>query len=274
MNSNKKIISFNPAVPGDLFVWDRGCVDKAIVEIIKTAKAVIFHQTVFPELYHLARALCPKVFPNYDCRFKWQGKIGDTMLFWNFGAPHPETCIFPRVEAFIGEHPEMGYKAPSFRFPYVIKANTGGEGSSVYLIEGQGQLEKVLRILRHMEWEGRSGFVVQEYIEEIEKDLRVVVIGEHITSYWRVGKSFHKNIAKGGEIDFHSEPELQKVGRSAVKSLCSKTGINLAGFDLVFPPGSTEPLFMEINYTFGRTGLGGSESFYEILNEQIANFLK
>ena len=273
MQSNK-VISFNPAVPGDLFIWDRGAIDKALCKILKTAKAVIFHQTVYPELYHLARSLCPKVFPNYDCRFKWQGKIGDTMLFWNFGVPHPQTWIFPKVEAFIGDHPEMGYKSPRFQFPYVIKANIGGEGSSIYLIETRAQLDEVLKILRHMEWEGRSGFVVQEYIQGIEKDLRVVVIGEYIASYWRMGEGFHKNVARGGEIDSHAEPELQHIGRSAVRDLCRKTGINLAGFDLIFPKGKNKPLFIEINYTFGRTGLGGSERFYEILNEQMRNFLK
>ncbi|MDP3283840.1 MAG: hypothetical protein Q8M56_05380 [Desulfobacterales bacterium] len=35
-----------------------------------------------------------------------------------------------------------------------------------------------------------------------------------------------------------------------------------------------EPLFLEINYFFGRKGLGGSEKFYKILNGEIVKWLK
>ncbi len=272
MDSNY-VISFNPAVPGDLFLWDRGFLDKSLLDKIKKADAVIFHQTVSPELYHLARSLCPRVFPNYDVRFRWQGKIGDTLLFWRQGVKHPATWIFPRVEALLGTHAEMEYKPPQIYFPCVIKANSGGEGSSIYLIENEEHLDRALKLLRRMEWQGRCGFVVQEYIAGIERDLRVVVIGDYVTSYWRNSVNFHKNVAKGATIDRDSDQELQARGRCAVKELCSRTGINLAGFDLVFPPGETEPVFIEINYTFGRRGLGGTERFYDILNEQVNNFL-
>ena len=268
------IISFNPIIPGDIFIWDKGCITNSLLHKIKNAKAIILSQTVSPELYYLAKSSCAKVFPNYDYRFKWQGKIGDTLLFWHFGVKHPNTWIFPKVEAFIGDHPEMGYKHPKLKFPYVIKANKGGEGSSIYLIENEGQLKDVLALLRKMEWQGRAGFVAQEFIPDINKDLRVVVIGDYITSYWRNSSGFHKNIAKGGIIDKTSESELQEIGRKTVKKFCAKTGINLAGFDLIFPPQKNEPLFIEINYTFGRCGLGGSEKFYKILKEQVKRFLE
>ena len=34
-----------------------------------------------------------------------------------------------------------------------------------------------------------------------------------------------------------------------------------------------KPLFLEINYFFGRSGLGGSEKYYEILTEQIQKWI-
>jgi ribosomal protein S6--L-glutamate ligase len=34
------------------------------------------------------------------------------------------------------------------------------------------------------------------------------------------------------------------------------------------------PLFIEINYYFGRTGLGGSEAYYRILMEEIRNWIR
>jgi ribosomal protein S6--L-glutamate ligase len=52
----------------------------------------------------------------------------------------------------------------------------------------------------------------------------------------------------------------------------------LAGFDFIFDErtlaaGRVEPLMLEINYYFGRTGLGGSEAFYKILTAEVDHWL-
>ncbi|MDP3282844.1 MAG: hypothetical protein Q8M56_00245, partial [Desulfobacterales bacterium] len=73
------------------------------------------------------------------------------------------------------------------------------------------------------------------------------------------------------------DPELVKAAVSRAKDFCRKTGINLAGFDFLFSSENyynEEPLFLEINYFFGRKGLGGSEKFYTILNREIRKWLK
>jgi len=56
-----------------------------------------------------------------------------------------------------------------------------------------------------------------------------------------------------------------------VKNFCSKTGINLAAFDVLFDRSQPEPqpLLSEINFLFGRKGLGGSLSFYGLLNQAV-----
>ena len=54
----------------------------------------------------------------------------------------------------------------------------------------------------------------------LERDLRVVVIGNQIVSYWRKAQGFLHNIAQGGEVDVESDPELQAVGREKVKQFC------------------------------------------------------
>jgi ribosomal protein S6--L-glutamate ligase len=65
------------------------------------------------------------------------------------------------------------------------------------------------------------------------------------------------------------------AGRQVVKAFCDRTGINLAGFDLIFPSGSDrpKPLFLEINYFFGRRGLGGSERYYRLIDRAIRRWL-
>jgi hypothetical protein len=88
--------------------------------------------------------------------------------------------------------------------------------------------------------------------------------------------SFLTNIKAGATIDHGSDPELQEAGKAAVNDFCTKTGINLAGFDLLFPDHEqeTQPLFLEINYFFGRRGLGGSMKYYQLVDEAVGLWLK
>jgi ribosomal protein S6--L-glutamate ligase len=54
------------------------------------------------------------------------------------------------------------------------------------------------------------------------------------------------------------------------------TGINLAGIDIIFHKDDLEgkkPLLLEVNYFFGRKGLGGNEVYYQLLNETVREWL-
>lgn len=268
------ILSMHPVIAGDHFHWARGVWDENMIRSIRKARAVILPQTVERELYHLCRKLCPHVFPNYDLRFQWEGKIGDSLAFWAYKVKHPYTLLFPKVESFLGDHPDMEHKVPELPpFPFVLKGAHGGEGTQVWLIKNPAELEERLKGLLQFELEGSSGFVIQEYLPDLERDLRVVVIGSRVVSYWRKAQGFYHNVAQGGEVDAESDPELQAIGREKVREFCLRSGINLAALDLVFPTGGEAPVFLEINYTFGRAGLGGSENFYNLLRTAVDQWL-
>ena len=265
----------HPMIEGDAFYWDRNVWDKSVFQQIQKARAIILPQTVEKELYHLCKKLCPHVFPDYDLRFQWEGKVGDTLAFWAFNIKHPHTLIFPKVETLLGDHPHMDHKIPELpEFPFVLKGAQGGEGAQVWLIKSSIDLEERLQTLLQYELQGSSGFIIQEYLPSLERDLRVVVIGSQIVSYWRKAPGFFHNIAQGGEVDAESDPELQAIGREKVRQFCQWSNINLAAFDLVFSSEREEPIFLEINYTFGRTGLGGSEKFYNLLRDVVEQWLQ
>ena len=275
VKSGRNVLSMHPVIEGDAFYWDRGVWDKNLFSAIKEAGAVILPQTVEKELYCLCTKMCPRVFPNYDLRFQWQGKVGDTLAFWTYGVRHPHTLVFPKVETLLGDHRHMDHQIPELPpYPFVLKGAHGGEGKQVWLIENGAELEAKLKTLLQFELHGNSGFVIQEYVDNLEKDLRVVVIGKQVSSYWRRAPGFLHNVARGGEIDADSDQDQQAVGREKVRRFCRRSGINLAAFDLVFPAEDADPFFLEINYTFGRTGIGGAEKFYTLLREAVDHWLQ
>ena len=249
------ILSFHPCFEADKNLLCAGREpDADDLAAIKAANAVILPQGCYRSLYEIAHNNCRYVFPNFDVRFKYAGKIGQARLFQQKNVPYPRTETHLNVDAFVGHY--GGFSAqPAFDFPFVLKFDWGGEGYQVYLIHS-----------------------ASEFISSNIRSLRVVVIGQTVISYWRVqsnNQSFYSNLAKGAVIDTDADPDLQEMAVKSVKAFCSRTGINLAGFDLLFSSQrkNRTPLFLEINYYFGRRGLGGSERFYEILTTEITKWI-
>ncbi|QTA88137.1 ATP-grasp domain-containing protein [Desulfonema magnum] len=284
------ILSFHPIFEGDKNILCAGRdPGKDDLAAIKAADAVILPQGCRQTLYDMARENCPHVFPNYDAEFKYPGKIGQAHLFQKTNVPHPKTETyltvddFTQVSSFKFQVSSFKFQVSSFKFqvssfPFVFKFDWGGEGDNVFLIKSHGEFQEVLQKAILFEKTGQKGFLIQEYIPSKNRTLRVVIMGEKIISYWRVqegAECFCANLAHGAVIDAESDPDLQAEAVRSVRHFCKKTGINLAGFDFLFSHDSESgtdvniPLFLEINYFFGRRGLGGSEKFYELLITEI-----
>lgn len=239
------------------------------------AKAVILSQGCTETLYRMCREHCPHVFPNYDVRFDFPGKLGQARLFKKAGVPFPRTYPFGRVSSYR----EQGGQRGTLSFPCVFKFDWGGEGDGVVLLETAEALEQALQRAHVAEQSGQKGFLLQTYVPCHGRSLRVVVIGAQLLSYWRRqpdGSSFLTSVKAGAVIDHGSDPELQEAGKAAVNDFCATTGIDLAGFDLLFPGDDkgTQPLFLEINYFFGRRGLGGSMKYYTLVDKAVRLWLK
>jgi ribosomal protein S6--L-glutamate ligase len=163
-----------------------------------------------------------------------------------------------------------------FKFPFVFKFAWGGEGEGVFSIQSAEDFEAAIKKVALYEKSGSYGFLLQEYIHS-DKTLRLVRIGESTYSYWRVQDrpdAFGSSLSQGAHIDTEAEPGLVAVASKHLNQFCRKTNINLAGFDAIFAShGPEQPLFLEINYFFGRRGLGGSEKYYQILETEIKQWL-
>jgi len=272
------ILSFHPCIDADINVIVVGRAPGPEEEAsIKGADAIILPQGVRQDLYDLCRKHCKLVFPNYDHRYHRAGKIGDTLIFREFGIPHPNTRIFQNVAHYRKQFPLQEARSP-FPFPFVLKGNSSGEGHMVYKIHDHEQLQDILDQLRAMERSGLQGFIVQQWIDHGGRDIRVVVLYDKLISYWRVQKDpqkFLTNLSAGGIVDRSSDPNLRQQAESTVLRLCQQTGINLAGVDLMFDENdrSPQPLLIEINYWFGRRFFGSSEAYYGELKKAVKRWL-
>jgi len=284
------IVSFHPLFEADKNIICAGRnPDSGDLAAIKAADAVILNQGCYKSLYYMARDNCANVFPNYDARFKYPGKIGQTKLFQKKAVAHPKTVIFHNADSFINHYGRYSERL-SLDFPFVFKFDWGGEGENVYLIKSVEDLQDVLQKAAIYENTGQTGFLIQEYIPSQNRSLRVVVINQKIITYWRVLKNkegFCANLSQGAVIDFDSDPDLQEIAAFSVKNFCKHTAINLAGIDILFSS-DTEPqerahspqlqikqlFFLEINYFFGRQGLGGSEKYYKLLVAEIRGWIE
>ena len=272
------IVSFHPLYEADKNILCAGREpDTSDLAAIKMADAVILPQGCRQRLYEMASDHCKHVFPNYDARFRYPGKIGQIQLFQDTDTSHPETRIFENMASLrrkIGD----GLERLTFALPFVFKFDWGGEGDTVYLMRSYDSLREILQQADIYEKSGQPGFLIQEYVPNQNKTLRVVKIGRQLITYWRISNSrngFLANLSKGASIDFDSDPELQRSAEKAIRELSEKSGINLAGFDVIFSNQKKDrpPLLLEINYFFGRKGLGGSEAYYKILEEEIRSWL-
>ena len=272
------IVSFHSIIEADKNIICAGREPNAAdLAAIKAAKAVILNQGCSRSLYEAARANCPNVFPNFDAKFKYPGKIGQINLFRKINICHPSTEIYSDIASFHAKYDQPPYRFP-WQYPIVFKLDWGGEGDTVYLVNSAENLQKILKQTAEFEKSGQTGFLLQEYVPSNNKTLRVVVIGQRVIAYWRIQQNthdFHASLSKGAVIDSKAHPELQQKAVVVVRQVCQKTGINLAGFDVIFSSEieDPEPMLLEINYFFGRKGLGGSEAYYKILQKEVRTWL-
>ena len=271
------IVSFHPLFRGDHNILCAGREPgPSDLYAIRAANAVVLPQGCQRQLYFMARDNCPNVFPNYDARFRYPGKIGQIKLFIEESISYPPTQVFQNLVEFKRRYP--GSSSPSL--PLVFKFDWGGEGETVFFARSLIELDQLLNRTARYEASGQFGFLLQQYIPSGHRSLRVVVIGDGILSYWRICEEKNvfqtANLSKGAKLDLVGDSGLKKKAENTVSDFCRCTGINLAGFDVIFAENEStpRPLLLEINYFFGRVGLGGSEHYYRLLKKAIKRWLK
>jgi ribosomal protein S6--L-glutamate ligase len=276
--SLRMVLSFHPCFGADaqVILGSRplGAEEHSLIE---KAAAIILPQGCSPELYRTCKKSSALLFPNYDKRFEYPGKTGQSLLFEAYGFPCPKTQRWDSVEAFNAFC--LISKSYPHRMPFFLKADRSHEGEGIFLIGDDKAMHSALQALAQLEKSGFPGFISQQSIATEGNVLRAVIIGRKKITYWKRAADANQmitTIGRGSRIDKTWRQDLQEKGRDMVERLSSKAGIDLAAVDLVFPMRDPEPqpLLLEINYYFGRRGLGGSEHYYGVLHEAIQEWLR
>ncbi len=269
-----RLLSLSPDVRGDahiaLTAGQR--LSPAGRALLAQARAAVVPQSIRAEAYGLCRSLCPRIFPDWSRRFGFQGKVGNLRLFEDLHLPHPATRAFGSVAEFRRLHPPGS--PPPLPFPLVVKPHRGGGGFLVSLARDPAGLDAALAGLLAREAAGEPGFVVQEFVDHGGRDLRVVLLGSREVTYWRIQDNpaeFRNNVGRGARIEARGDPALTARGRDLARALRETSGINLAAVDVLFTPAGI-PLLSEINFTFGRKGVGGTRNFRAMLQEEADRF--
>ncbi len=264
------IISFHPCITADtqIILGDKK-LNQGHLDLIKRAKGIILPQACAFSLFNACKNSTAVLFPNYELRFSYQGKARQVDLFRRFSIPHPRTMVWNSVSDFNSFVLRNGVPHD---YPFFIKRDKTHEGEGVFYIRNKGELEDVLQSLESIEKYNMELFISQDAVDCGGNVLRAVIIGKSIITYWK--RSNNKDeaittISRGAYVDSEWRPELQLKGLDMVKKFQELSGINLAAIDMVFPMKGGSPLFLEINYYFGRRGLGGSSRYYELLCNAI-----
>lgn len=269
------ILSFHPCFVADaqIILADRN-LSAADRRLIRSADAIILPQTCSAALYKACSASKAVVFPDYGLRFKYPGKVGQSILFEKAKIPHPVTKRWLCVREF-KEAMKVAGRTPH-ETPFLLKADKGHEGEGVFLASDGQSLEAALVRLERI---GPERFLSQELIPCQGNVLRAVVLHKSIITYWKRSDPFQgaiSTVSQGARVDKKWKPVLQEKAKAQARWICEKTGINLAAFDFVFDMGhvGSQPFILEINHYFGRVGLGGSLNYYRLLLEAIQDWLK
>ena len=178
------ILSFHSCFLADTqVILGDGTLDAHDRRHIEAADVIILPQTCPLELYQACNKTSALLFPNYDARFKYPGKIGQSRLFKERAFPYPRTQPWPSVKAFRDIHAK---DSPLLREgPFVIKADKAHEAEGVHIVQDPTGLDSALKAMERLEGSGLSGFVSQEWIETEGNVLRVVIMGKSLRSYWK-----------------------------------------------------------------------------------------
>lgn len=126
-------------------------------------------------------------------------------------------------------------------YPQILKGSKGDRRTQVFKFFSDESWLKGWELFKYREKYENQKYMLQEYIEN-DRDYRVMVVGEKVLGVMERASGENprlKNVFSKAEL-----PEMVLKKAVEVAKVC---GVAIAGVDVVFRKGKTEPCFWEVN---------------------------
>lgn len=266
------LLSFHPIIKADinLSVAGKSFLSKKAIEAIKKADAIILPQIAPLFLYEMVIEREKPHFPDQSLRFRWKHKADQLRSFDEWEIPYPKTLIFESFESFLEANPD---EISSLGYPFFLKSALEHEGEGIFLVKDEEDLTRIRTDLPA--WLLSGPILAQRCVSTHGYVLRVVSLYKLHLAYWKKDDSEIVSISRGARIIRHYRKDLIQKGIEEVTRLKGKARLDLAAVDIVFDmDSSSSPYLLEINFFFGRKGLGGRKGFYKLLLKAVQSWIE
>jgi RimK family alpha-L-glutamate ligase len=155
-----------------------------------------------------------------------------------------ENLPFPKSASIFSEK-SIESIINNFQFPLIVKASKGRQGKSVYKVDSEENLKKLVKKLL----QETTSVIIREFIEN-DGDIRVFTVGfKAIGAMKRLPTKkgeFRSNISLGGKGELYDLKKYPKVKELAEK-MSELTQTEVAGVDIIFDKKTNKPYILEVN---------------------------
>lgn len=186
-----------------------------------------------------------KVFDNNLSELKYSiDKITDLVKLSIAGIEVPKTC-------YTRDFTNYSKLAEKIGLPVVIKSTRTGKGASVFKVNSEEELSKLVEDFKANDKEAKN-FLLQEFVP-YKYDLRILIIGESLFAMRRIpGEGeFRANFSLGGSVELY---DLDNEGQEMAKKALSAVEMEIGGVDMLITPGNKRYI-IEVNHTAGWLGM-------------------
>ena len=141
---------------------------------------------------------------------------------------------FPVPKTMLAKFPiDTNLVEKQFKFPVIVKAISGMQGSGVFLSPDAQSFEDLGNVIQITN--ANAEIILQEFIKSSHgRDLRVFVIGDKVVGCmerYSTDNSFKANFSRGGGVRaFEVSSEIEELSLAVTKAV----GLDIAGVDLLF----------------------------------------
>lgn len=236
------------------FDIDRADWFKQIKKLNKTTSAYFwnaddkgkYYYQINDRVYLLEQLTNKPIFPDTKQYFFYNDKISQFNFLKFNGFPCPPT--------FISNQKSESLKYISkIKYPFVLKDAHSASAMGVWLVKSNSEAKKIIdQIFSPTGYSGIFGhFYAQKFIPNLEKDLRIITIGNEVAAaYWRINKSdWRHNVGLGGQISGQNIPSAAK---NLALKISQKASFHWMAYDIIMA--GAKPLVLEFSCNFGVKG--------------------